>query len=248
MRLGVIVALEAEAAAILADPRFEWESLGSGGYSSRAFPVRLEVSGVGKVFASWACARLIGEGLAPGVDLMLSLGTSGGLSSEEVGSLLLVKEFVEHDMLVTGLGFEAGVTPFAGMAGPVISSLSPDAEALALAALSDCALSGAAPDAVWARSASGDRFIGDAAEAAELRIRTGASLCDMESAAIAKLCAYRGGGAGGSLDFFALRYVSDNADHRARLSWAQSVEISSRGFDAYLYALAGLIRGRSVAR
>jgi nucleoside phosphorylase len=231
--LGAIIAVEAEAAAVLADGRFEWEALGGGEYSSRAFTLRLAVSGVGKAFAAWACARL-----APRCGLMLSLGTSGGLSSERVGSLRLVKEFVEHDMLVEGLGVEPGVTPFAGMVGPVISSLSAPAEARALAALAASGL-----EAPWARAASGDRFIGDAAEARALREATGASLCDMESAAIAKLCAYRARGpfpGGGGLDFFALRSVSDNADHGAQLSWAEQVELSSRDFDAYLFALASL--------
>jgi nucleoside phosphorylase len=236
MKLGVIVAVEAEAAAILDDPRFAWDLLGPGAYSSGAFPIRLELCGVGKVFASWSCARLIGGDPAERCGLILSLGTSGGLSSEEVGSLALVKEFVEHDMLVAGLGVEPGVTPFASMRGPVISSLSPKAEKLALDALSAAGLT-----APWARAATGDRFIGDAAEAAELRLRTGASLCDMESAAIAKLCAYRSAGPEGGSDFFALRSVSDNADHHAQLSWVKAVEISARDFDAYLYALAALL-------
>jgi nucleoside phosphorylase len=237
MRLGVIIAVEAEASAILADASFAWEKADASEYVSHAFPVRLELSGVGKVFAAWSCARLIGGRLASDCDLMLSLGTSGGLSSEEVGSLRLVKEFVEQDMLVTGLGVEPGVTPFAGMKGPVISTLSPAAEALALEALSASAL--AAP---WARAASGDRFIGDAEEARTLRLRTGASLCDMESAAIAKLCAFRAGGiAGEALDFFALRSVSDNADHNAQLSWGKQVELSSRDFDVFLLELAKLL-------
>ena len=235
MRLGAIIAVEAEAAAILADPRFEWEARGPGSYSSRAFPLRLELSGVGKVFASWACSRLIGAGPASGCDLILSLGTSGSLASEAPLSLALAKEFVEHDMIVTGLGIEPGVTPLAGMEGPVISSLSPRAEALA-----EKALSAAGMKAAWARVATGDRFIGDAAEAAALRLKTGAALCDMECAAIAKLCAYRAPGAGGRLDYFALRSVSDNADHDAQLSWAEAVKISARDFDAYLFALAGL--------
>jgi nucleoside phosphorylase len=224
--------VEEEAAAILADRRFEWDTAALGEYSSRAFPIRLAVCGVGKAFASWSCARLMGNGLAPGSGLMLSLGTSGGLGSERVGSLRLVKEFVEHDMLVTGLGVEPGVTPFCGMKGPVISSLSPAAESLALATLDAAGL-----EAPWARAASGDRFIGDAGEARALRESTGAALCDMGSAAIAKLCAFRGEG----MDFFALRSVSDNADHNAQLSWGKQVELSSRDFDVFLLELAKLL-------
>ena len=201
----------------------------------------LAISGVGKAFASWACARLIDgqsldDGMEAGRDILVSLGTSGGLSSEQVGSLRLVKEFVEHDMRATELGVDPFVTPFSGMTGPVICSLSPEAEALALEALGASGL-----EAPWARAASGDRFIGDAAEAKDLREATGASVCDMESAAIAKLCAFRAGRAGTDghgLDFFALRAVSDNADHDARLSWTEQVELTSRDFDVYLFALA----------
>lgn len=235
MKLGVIIAIEAEAEAVLGDPRFEWEprALGFGGYSSRAFPIRLELSGVGKVFASWSCARLLGASSAPLCDILLSMGTSGGLRSEKVGALALAKEFVEHDMVVTGLGIEAGVTPFAGMEGQVISRLSPRSEAMALEALSASGLAARALEGTWARAASGDRFIGDAEEAADLARRTGASLCDMESAAIAKLCALRA-----KVDFFALRSVSDNADHRAQLSWEAQVRFSSRDFDSYLFELA----------
>ncbi len=231
--MGVIVALPAEAAVILADARFGWAATGPGEYSSAAFPIRLAISGVGKAFAAWACA-LLAVGDLTGCDLMLSMGTSGGLSSETVGSLRLVKEFVEHDMLVSGLGFEPYVTPFSGMKGPVICSLSQEAEGLALGALAASGL-----NAPWARSASGDRFISDATEARELYEATGASLCDMESAAIAKLCALRGGRAGAAgLDFFAFRSISDNADHAARLSWQRQVELSALDFDSYLYALA----------
>jgi adenosylhomocysteine nucleosidase len=231
MKLGVIIALEAEAEAVLCDARFDWEPLAPGEYASRAFPMRLALSGVGKAFASWSCARL-----APCCELLLSMGTSGGLRSEKVGSLALAKEFVEHDMVVAGLGIEAGVTPFAGMEGPVISRLSPRAEALALGALTASGLDARALEGTWARSASGDRFIGDAEEAADLSRRTGASLCDMESAAIAKLCAFRA-----KLDFFSLRFVSDNADHRAQLSWEAQVRLSSRDFDSYLFELAKLL-------
>jgi nucleoside phosphorylase len=234
----VIVAVEAEARAILADGRFRWRTTGAaaGGrsFASEAFPIVLELCGVGKAFASWSLARI-----ADDCDLVVSLGTSGGLSSESVGSLHLVREFVEHDMSVTGLGIEAGVTPFEGMDSPVISPLSEEGAAFALAALEASGL-----EADWARAASGDRFIGDAAEAAELKRRTGASLCDMECAALAKLCAFRGASGlqdARALDFFALRAVSDNADHAAQHSWARQAELSAKDFDTYLYALASLL-------
>jgi len=228
--IGVLIALEAEARAILADPRFGWERRGERSWHSLLFPLRLELSGVGKAFASWTAAAL-----APDCELVLSIGTSGGLASERVGSLWLVKEFVEHDMNVTGLGLERGVTPFAGMEGPVISRLSAATEAQAVAAHAAVAASAGAASApgagVFARSASGDRFIGDPSEACALREATGASLCDMESAAVAKLCVYRS-----KAEVLGLRSVSDNADHGAHLSWESQVELSARDFDTWLHA------------
>lgn len=230
-RLGAIIALEAEAAAILADGRFSWAEDGPGEFSSGSYPLRLALCGVGKAFASWACARLAPR-LERGRDLLVSLGTSGGLSKEKVGSLRLVGEFVEYDMDASGLGFERGLTPFSGAEEAVIRSLSPWAEELAAKALE---ASGRRAD--WARAASGDRFIQDAGEASALREATGASIVDMESAAIAKLCAFRG-----HLDFLALRYVSDNADHAAMESWTSRVADASLDFDAFLFELARLSR------
>jgi adenosylhomocysteine nucleosidase len=240
------MALKDEAAVILEDGRFAWRELYSrspelpGGpvaeYESQSFPITLSLSGVGKVFASWACAAL-----AEHCDLMVSLGTSGGMGSERIGSLRLVKEFVEYDMDATGFGYPTGVTPASGTRDPVIRTLSPEGEVLALEALS---LSGL--KAEWARAASGDRFIKDAAESRALAASTGASLCDMECAAVAKLCALRAApgrlAAGeGAFDFFALRSVSDNADHNASVSWDAQVALSAKDFDTYLYALAGLL-------
>jgi adenosylhomocysteine nucleosidase len=222
-RLGVLVAVRPEAAAILADERYRWADRGGGIRESGAFPISLALTGVGKAFAAWACARL-----APDCDLMLSLGTSGGLSSEEVGSLWLVDEFVEHDLVAPAPRLEAGVAPFADMAGPVMRTAG--AATLALAERA-CAAAGLAVSRC--RSASGDCFVADPELARELGRRTGARLCDMESAAEAKLCLHRAG-----VEFLALRAVSDNAGHRARKSWAEQVELSGRDLAAFLWEFA----------
>ena len=76
-----------------------------GFYASSRFPVFLTISGVGKAFASFYLYPLVQHS-----ERILILGTSGGLSSECVGSAYLVDEFVEHDMDVTGLGVPRGVT------------------------------------------------------------------------------------------------------------------------------------------
>jgi nucleoside phosphorylase len=247
--LGLVVAVPEEAVAILADPLFAWREAGAGLYSSNSFPMKLVVSGVGKVFASWALARLLaaweGEG---GCDLVCSLGTSGALGDQAVGSLWLVGEFVEQDMDASGLGFERGVTPFSGMDSPMLRTLGPGVRSLAL---ETCAVAGLSVGET--RSVSGDCFIADGARARSLGERYAAALCDMESAALAKLCAFRAGpgpgpraGAGGraaqpggpGLPFFALRSVSDNADHKAPRSWPEQVKLASLDLDSFLRALA----------
>ena len=234
-RLGAVIAMPQEAADILADARFAWTQTGRDAWTSGAYPLKLELSGVGKVFASWACASLAAD-----CDLILGMGTSGGLRAEPVGSRWLAAEFVEHDMEAAGIGYEPGVTPFARMAGPVIRAVGPETLALAEAAAAAAGLA-----VSRARVASGDAFIADPQRAHALAERTGAQLCDMESAAIAKLCAFRcgpGGSKDGGVEFFAFRSVSDNADHQAARSWAEQVKSAAADFDAFLYEFVRLLQ------
>ncbi|HTX73868.1 MAG TPA: 5'-methylthioadenosine/S-adenosylhomocysteine nucleosidase [Rectinemataceae bacterium] len=227
--VGVIVAMPQEAADILGDARFGWAAAGKDSWTSSRFPLRLEISGVGKVFAARACAAL-----TLSCDLVVSLGTSGGLGTEAIGSLWIAREFVEHDMEASGLWYEPGVTPFAGMSGPVISSLSDEGFSRAVAASAAAGL-----EVAECRATSGDVFIADPLRARMLAERTGARICDMESAAEAKLCAYRGRQGEDSfapIEFFAFRSVSDNADHQAGRAWSEQVTFAARDFDAFLYS------------
>ena len=101
---GLFFAVQGEADAILADSRYTWEKCGECSWSSKNFPLKLVVSGIGKSFASYYLSVLTAE-----CSRIFIMGTSGGLTHEKVGSLYLVSEFAEHDMDVTGLGFERGV-------------------------------------------------------------------------------------------------------------------------------------------
>lgn len=232
-KLGIVIAVPQEAEAILADGRFAWEASGPGLYSSSSFPVKLVISGVGKVFASWALSRLLHawepEG---GCDLVCILGTSGALGDQAVASLWLVGEFVEQDMDASALGFPRGMTPFSGMEGPVLRSMGSETRSLALSACATACLA-----VGEARLISGDSFIADGRRARELGELFSGSLCDMESAAVAKLCCLRAG-----LECFALRSVSDNADHQAQVSWTEAVKLSALDLDSFLAAFVPLLR------
>ncbi len=236
-KLSALFAMEKEAAPALSDPFFGWEAAGPGLWVSHNLPLRLAVTGVGKVLSAWALALVAGQS-----DLVVSLGLSGALGVEEedpessgaVGSFFLASEFVEYDMEASALRFEAGVTPFAGMAGPVISTVG--RESLALAR--EAALAAGLP-LREARAASGDRFLSDIVKSRAIRRETGASIVDMESAAIAKLCLLRAHGAdGGPLEMFAFRSVSDNADRHAGRSFASLIDAQAAYLGVFLREFA----------
>jgi nucleoside phosphorylase len=233
----LIAALESEAEAVIAEREFGWVRVADKVWDSGRFPLRLALSGVGKVLASWCFARY-----AESARRIVCFGTSASPGFEEIGSLYLAREFVEHDFDLSGLGLELGVTPDEGMEGPL---LIPPSASLAMelrTAAAACKL-----ELGECRSASGDIFVFDAMAARNLAARTGARLLDMESAALAKLAVLRAGrtnakGERISPEFLALRYVSDNADHRAGRSWKEELREASMDFADLLLAFAHVIR------
>ena len=223
-RIGVVFAMEREARATLSDPLFGWRECDADLWESSRFPAHLVLSGIGKVLASWALARLAGTS-----DLIVSLGTSGGLTVDAGGSYL-VREFVEYDMDATGLGFPRGQTPYSPMTQPIISTVLPSTFKVAQRA----ALS-AAPGTRIVRATSGDRFISDPLAASLVSQETGAEIVDMESAAIAKLCMLKArNGNGAPLECFAFRAVSDKADLEASKSFESLVDVQGMVFARFL--------------
>lgn len=223
-RIGVVFAMEREARATLSDPFFGWRECGADLWESSRFPARLVLSGIGKVLASWALSRI-----AEMCDLVISIGTSGGLAVD-AGGTYLVREFVEYDMDATGLGFPRGQTPYSPMIQPVISTVeAPTFEVAWRAALT------AAPGTKVVRAASGDRFMSDPAAAALVSRETGAEIVDMESAAIAKLCMLTARNAiGAPMECFAFRAVSDKADREASKSFDSLVDSQGMIFARFL--------------
>lgn len=207
-RLGILIAAEPEASAILKDSFYRWEKAADKQFHSQKFPVSLMLSGVGKVFASYALMRL-----SDSCDAFLSLGTSAALSKHAVGDLVFSTEFVEHDMDVSPIGVPPGVTPFSAMKNAVIQ---PDSFNLAKRALDTLVEEGI--NYSLGRSMSGDQFLSDPEAARKKAELFGASLADMESAALAKLCALKL-----CKPFSAVRYISDSADEDSSSMWQQEV-------------------------
>ena len=208
--LGVIAAIRDEVTDLLANPYFSWEEIAKNYFHS---PIGLDciICGVGKVNAAFAMQRLLDR-----VNEVLIVGTAGGLHQEKIGSLYLCTEFVEHDMDATGLGFPHGVTPFEEHTDHVISKVSKKTVEHIQKVCKKMLI-----ELLTGRIMSGDQFINDHKVIAEKRSRFEAQLVDMESAAIAKICRKHGVGV------TALRYISDNADHNATISWRENVQRSS---------------------
>ena len=217
-KLGVIIAVRDEAAAILASAVYGWVKEDDGSYYSAAKKIILKVCGIGKANTAFALGQIFGR-----VDEIIMFGTSGGLGQEKVGDLYLCAEFVEHDMLATTLGVAPGVTPFSGMTSAVISCANPET----LRKITEICRAENLP-LKTGRTLSGDQFIHNKELAESKAAQYGGQLVDMESAAAAKICQRLG------KPFCALRYITDNADYNAPTSWQENVKISAGYFERVL--------------
>ena len=81
-KIGVIIAVKEEAKAILSEHTFKWEKLSNMLYQSNEYQLSLVLSGIRKAFAVHALDQLPKD-----CDLILSMGSSGGLSSEKPGTI-----------------------------------------------------------------------------------------------------------------------------------------------------------------
>ncbi|TFG83304.1 MAG: hypothetical protein E4H20_05825 [Spirochaetales bacterium] len=226
MRLGVLIAVDAEAAAIRDDEFFHWKPDSRGSLRSEIYPLSFMQTGVGKVYAARAAAILAGD-----CDLLCTLGTAAGLSDEKIGQLFLCGDFFEHDMDASPLGFAPGVTPFDIRTEAIMHTLGDNARSLVHLALSTAGLS-----AEDASLASGDQFLAGRSKAHAVRRAFGAQLLDMESAAVAKIALLE------KRQAFALRWVSDSADRSSPTDWATHVRRSAEVFRVLLRTLAPMLQ------
>jgi len=223
-RYAAIIAVRAEAEAVLANSAYDWKESEDGLYVSGSRALRLIISGVGKVYAAWAFARAYAE-----ADAVISLGTSGGLSDEKVGGAWIAGEFVEHDMCVDSLGFSPGVTPYGPLADPVMRTC-PEwlFDAMKRACEEKCI------PFTRGRAMAGDEFVNDASRAARKLSLFSSRIVDMETAAMAQISA-----SFTRTPFAAFRIVSDNANHDSHLDWNANVRNASSVMDRFLDALTG---------
>ncbi len=136
------------------------------------------VSGVGFLNAA-SIAQPIVHG---NYDLVLNVGVAGSLAENvPIGEVYSLSNALHHDIDITALGVEKGKLSSGVVSAPIIC----------IDQMEECAI------------ASGSKFISEPKERLELGERTGAKLCDMETAVYASICDSIG------MPFYAIRAVSD---------------------------------------
>lgn len=216
--VGIIGAMETEVAylqSVLTD-RTEKDGFVSGRINgTRVVVVR---SGVGKVNAALAAARLIWQ---YGVDCIMNTGIAGctreGL---DVLDFVVSADAVQHDVDVTVFGYRPMEIP--GMGSPFFEA---SAELADLAISTFEAASGTEPFAghriVKGRIASGDRFISDNDVKARIVSECHPACVEMEGAAIAQVCCLN------AVPFVVIRCMSDTADSSVPSSYDFNEDIAA---------------------
>ncbi len=154
--------------------------------------------GIGKVNATAATMHLIDIGC----DIILNYGLSGGISGISRGEITAPDKFLEHDFDLTGTGYALCEKPLQEYV------YSADAKLLKVA---ENIIKGLK----FGTAVSGDHFICDDTTRDSLKLNFSAMSCDMETAAIAYVCAFS------SVPFLALRRISDDAGDNATDSYRE---------------------------
>ncbi len=165
---------------------------------NKTIKVHVLLSGVGMVNAAVAATALSMEGC----DIMLNAGLRGGISGIARGELMIATKYIEHDFDLTPLGY-----PLCEKPGQDYVYYSDER----LVALLEKNFKGIKKGV----AVSGDSFISDSAKKEFLKTEFKAMSCDMESAAIAYVCALTG------IPFAAIRRISDDAGDDAKTAYTE---------------------------
>lgn len=164
----------------------------------RTAQVHCVVCKIGKVNAAAVTAHLIDEG----ADIILNFGLSGGVSGVNRGDLVIADRFLEHDFDLTMIGYKPCEKPG--------QEYIYDADSHLLSVFLK-----ELPDVVRGTAVCGDRFICNEADRTFLKETFGAVSCDMETGAVAAVCAMA------DIPFIALRRISDDAGSDAESSYRE---------------------------
>lgn len=165
--------------------------------------VLIALSGVGKANAASCAQHLIST---HGCDRIINVGMAGSCGAVPLGGVIVPDKAVYHDLPMEWVALQS----------PFVESFTPD-ESLAQAAVSMCSRL----EIPCARGtlATGERFVDDSADRADIRNRTGCSCIDMEGAAIAHVAMKNG------VPFVCIKVMSDSADNSALDSFNDSLTV-----------------------
>lgn len=176
--------------------------------------VLLAECGIGKVNAAALTQAL----LIRGATRVVFTGVAGAVHPDlKVGDIVIASDAVQHDVDVTGLGYEPGEVPGSGLSWGADPHLVATAEEAASGVLGVQVRVG--------RVASGDTFLASAAAAARLRSEFGAVCAEMEGGAVAQVCARWG------VPFVIIRSISDSADHGANVDFRKFTRVAAANAD-----------------
>lgn len=179
------------------------------------------VCGIGKVFAA-VCAQTMILTYSP--DRILNVGVGGALDPElRIGDIVVADAVVQHDMDTTALGDPKGLISGIGLVRlPCDPSFGGELREAAEAAglrVSRGVI------------ASGDKFLSSASEKREVREEFGASVCEMEGAAVGQVCFSAG------IPFCVMRAVSDGAGDDGELDYFAFCSLAAKNTERVLRRL-----------
>ena len=142
------------------------------------------------------------------IDLVINMGVAGAISSAlDQGDIVVGDRLVQHDMDVTGLGYEIGLNPDY----PDVY-FDADADTIELVKKAYDALDTSYTLEVGT-IASGDQFISSKEKKDFIENTFQAYACEMEGASLAQVCRDN------EVPFLVIRAISDKADGEAPLSY-----------------------------
>ncbi len=214
VRTGVIGAMAEEVAGSLHQMEVEEKKTIAGMtfYSGKLWKQDAVVvqSGVGKVNMAICTQLMISEF---GADMVINTGVAGGLyEGIEVGDIVISSDAIQHDMDVTGLGYEKGIIP--DMETSVFTA---DPELVEMAKEA-CELVNNDIACYVGRVVTGDQFISANEKRKELREKFNGYCAEMEGGALAHVASLN------KVPFVIIRAISDKADDSANISYPEFCE------------------------
>jgi len=159
-------------------------------------------TGVGKVNAAYELLDYLNTDAE--INWVINLGTAGSQSLNK-GSMVFGEEIKQHDMNVTPLGFELGVTPFDNSPN-IFKSIS---------------YKDVFDELNKGLIATGDSFV-------TMPLPFKSEAIEMEAFSLAKVCYKK------DISFTSIKYISDGADKSADQDWPKEVKKAALKFENLL--------------